>query len=198
MWTSLKLSAPSSTGKLKRFLCLITALALPSCSPAFFVDPGHIDEINGVRFDIQPPFLFVKKAFKLRGEKLSAAQLETLRQAMPDIALLTHQILSAETPQLIQDLERLGVRNLRQRLHLKQGTSLYVKTIQHWAVNTHTIEFTTDYFYSENKTPALTFRDNYRFAKTDRGWQFSGHPKDRPEGFLTCAKTQAGWVQCET
>jgi hypothetical protein len=191
------LAARCSTDPLKFILGLAMALALPSCSSAFFVDQGHIDEINGVKFAIEPPFLFVKKAFKLRGENLSAAQLEILRLAMPHIALMTHQILSAENPNLIQDLDRLGVRNIRQLLHLNQSTPLYVKTIQHWMVNTHTIEFTTDYFYSENHMPALTFRDNYRFAQTDEGWQFSGHPQDLPEGFLTCAKTLAGWLRCE-
>ena len=197
MWPSVKFAAQCGSKKLRLLLCLVMALALPSCSSAYFVDQGHIDEINGVKFAIEPPFLFVKKAFKLRGENLSAAQLETLRQAMPHIALLTHQILSAENPEHTQDLEAQGVRNLRQLLHLNQSTPLYVKTIQHWAVTTHTIEFTIDYFYSEKHMPALTFRDKYRFAKTDEGWQFSGHPQDLPEGFLTCAKTLAGWVRCE-
>ena len=182
---------------LKYIFGLLIAFALPACSSTFFVDQGHIDDINGVKFDIRPPYLFVKKAFKLRGENLSSEQLETLREAMPNIAFMTHQILSAENPKVVQDLERLRIRNIRQGLGLNHNTPLYVKTIQHWVVSAHAIEFTTDYFYSEHQRPAVTFRDNYRFAKTDAGWQFSGHPMAQPEGVLSCTQTPAGWMRCD-
>jgi hypothetical protein len=43
----------------------------------------------------------------------------------------------------------------------------------------------------------VTFRDNYRFAKTDLGWQFSGHPLAQPEGVLICTHTPAGWMRCD-
>jgi hypothetical protein len=197
MFLPLQLAKQFSPKNVKFALGLLMAFSLPACGSAFFVDQGHVDDIDGVKFDITQPYLFVKKAFKLRGENLSVLQLETLRDAMPSIAVMTHQILGAENAQALADLERQGVRNLRQRLGLHPNTPLYVKTIQHWVVTTHTIEFTTDYFYSENRRPAVTFRDNYRFAKTDLGWQFSGHPLAQPEGVLICTHTPAGWMRCD-
>ena len=192
-----KLAPCSGAPIMELILCLALVLTLPACSSAFFVDQGHIDEVDGVRFAIEPPYLFVKKAFKLRGENLSTSQLETLREALPHIAFFTHQIINAENPKHALDLQRQGVRSIRRFQHLNPNTPLYVKTLQHWQIHSHSIEFSTDYFYFENQSPAVTFRDNYQFVKTRTGWQFSGHPKGQADGVLTCTQTSAGWMRCE-
>jgi len=61
------------------WLCLLFSCA---CSSEFFVDKGQRDLIKGVEFEITAPYLFEKKAFKLRGENLSTWQLQQIADAI--------------------------------------------------------------------------------------------------------------------
>ena len=87
-------------------------LCMPGCHSAFFVDTGHIDVVNGVAFQIQPPHLFIKKAFHLRDPTLSASQLAQLSEAMPQIAAITDQVLGHA--RLHSNAEIVGIRPLKE------------------------------------------------------------------------------------
>ncbi len=173
------------------------ALFLSGCASEFFVDEGHVDVVAGVAFKILPPHLFVKKAFKLRDENLDGAQLQTLRDAMPAIAAFTQQLLSTASASHMQASAEPEVRSIRRIQNLDVQTPLYVRTLKNWQVTEADIQFTTDYFYTQQGQPTVNFRDNYRFAKTRHGWQFAGHPSAIPDGVLACHKANSGWMQCD-
>lgn len=181
----------------------------PANAASFFVDKGHTDVVDGVVFEIVPPQLFIKKAFKLRGENLSPAQLRLIREAMPEIAdmtqLLLRQPISQQaqlqsTPQPTQ--QRVAEnspqpRSIYQALNIASPTQLYVQTLKNWQVSETAIQFSIDYFYSPTRGGVVNFRDSYVFAKSLRGWHFSLHPSSTPDGILECKKTPDGWMRCE-
>jgi hypothetical protein len=171
-------------------------LCMPGCHSAFFVDKGHIDVVNGVAFQIQPPLLFIKKAFHLRDQALSAAQLAQLSEAMPQIAAITDQVLGHARLRSHPEVSAKFLRSVRDILKLNEATPLYVKAIQNWQIQEATIEWTTDYFWTSEQGHYETFRDNYAIQRSADGWRFSGHPRISPEGRLTCTKEPSGRVQC--
>jgi hypothetical protein len=171
-------------------------LCMPGCHSAFFVDKGHIDVVNGVAFQIQPPHLFIKKAFHLRDQAMSASQLAQLSEAMPQIAAITDQVLGHARLHSNAEVPAKFLRSVRDILKLNEGTPLYVKAIQNWQIQEASIEWTTDYFWTSEQGHYETFRDNYAIHRSADGWHFSGHPRTRPEGRLTCIKDQSGKVQC--
>lgn len=171
-------------------------LCMPGCESAFFVDKGHIDVVNGVAFQIQPPHLFIKKAFHLRDQALSAAQLTQLSEAMPQIAAITDQVLGHARLHLKAEVPAKSLRSVRDILKLKEATPLYVKAIQNWQIEESSIEWTTDYFWTSEQGHYETFRDNYAIHKIADKWHFLGHPRISPEGLLTCTKDQSGEVHC--
>jgi hypothetical protein len=171
-------------------------LCLSGCQSEFFVDKGHIDVVNGVAFQIQPPHLFIKKAFHLRDQALDHSQLEQLSAAMPQIAAITDQVLGHARQHADGDAPYKALRSVRDILKLTDATPLYVKAIQNWQIQETSIEWTTDYFWTSEQGHYETFRDNYAIHKSADRWYFSGHPRASPEGRLTCVKDQRGWVQC--
>ena len=171
-------------------------LCMPGCESAFFVDKGHIDVVNGVAFEIQPPYLFIKKAFHLRDQALNAAQLAQLSEAMPQIAAITDQVLGHTRLVSSVEVPARSLRAVKDILKLKEATPLYVKALQNWNIQEGSIEWTTDYFWTSEQGHYETFRDNYAIRKSTDGWNFSGHPRASPEGLLTCFKDQSGRVQC--
>ena len=174
-----------------------------------FVDKGHTDVVDGVAFEIVPPQLFIKKAFKLRGENLSPAQLRLIREAMPEIAdmtqLLLRQPISQQaqwqsTPQRTQQRvaeNKPQPRSIYQALNIVSPTQLYVQTLKNWQVTETAIQFSIDYFYSPTRGGVVNFRDSYVFAQSPIGWHFSMHPSSTPDGILDCKKTPDGWMRCE-
>jgi hypothetical protein len=176
------------------WLCLLFSSA---CSSEFFVDKGHRDVIGGVEFEITAPYLFEKKAFKLRGENLSTWQLQHIADAMPMIAAMTNSVLANDTRPTAALQRDPKVRSIRQLQRLDQATFLAVKTLQNWQVTEGQIQFTTDYFYMGAEGHFVYFRDNYVFRKRQQQWVFERHAKAQPEGLLRCEKNNRGWRQCE-
>ncbi len=184
-----------------RALCAFVSwfglLLFSGCSTEFWIDKGHSDAIDGVVFEIKAPHLFEKKAFKLRGENLSPWQLQQIADAMPSIAAFTNALLeNGIRPHSAISLDA-KVRSIRQIQHLEQSTFLAVKTLQHWQVSEHQIQFTTDYFYTGLEGQFVYFRDNYVFQKTNKQWVFQQHAHAQPEGLLRCQINTEGWRQCE-
>ena len=172
---------------------------------AFFVDKGHTETIDGIAFEIVPPHLFIKKAFKLQGENLTPAQLRIIREAMPAIASMTHQVL---TRPIIQPADRqveVGVqregqaqpRNIYQIQNIESGAHLYIQTLKNWQVTETSIQFSSDYFYRPSRGEKVNFRDTYVFTKSENSWQFLRHPQSEPDGVLKCNKTTEGWIRCD-
>ena len=172
---------------------------------AFFVDKGHTETIDGIAFEIVPPHLFIKKAFKLQSENLTPAQLRIIREAMPAIASMTHQVL---TRPIIQPAERqveVGVqregqaqpRNIYQIQNIESSTQLYIQTLKNWQVTETSIQFSSDYFYRPSQGHTVNFRDTYVFTKSQNKWQFLKHPQSQPDGVLKCNKTAEGWMRCD-
>lgn len=176
--------------------CWAGMLCMPGCHSAFFVDTGHIDVVNGVAFHIQPPHLFIKKAFHLRDPTLNASQLAQLSEAMPQIVAITDQVLGHARLHSNAEAPVKSLRSVRDILKLNEATPLYVKAIQNWQIQKASIEWTTDYFWTSEQGHYENFRDNYAIHKSADGWHFSGHPRPSPEGRLTCTKDQSGRVQC--
>jgi hypothetical protein len=176
--------------------CLIL-LCTCACSSEFLVDNGQIENIQGVVFSIKPPHLFIKKAFNLRKEALSSAQLSQISDAMPAIAAFTDAMLSNTNKEADTSTLTKGARALRPLMHTTPQTQLFVKTIQNWQVQPGTIDFTTDYFYTNAQGEFESVRDNYTFVLTPSGWQFSTHPKAQAEGLLSCIKSAKGWRVCD-
>ena len=179
---------------------LISAFIFPmtaSGTVEFFVDQGHHDAVNGVMFAIVSPHLYIKKAFKLRDENLSSAQLLTIREAMPEIAAMTHRVLNGQSSVNAFLPAADQPRSVYRIQSLQAPTQLYVKTLKNWKVSETAIQFTTDYFYSKVRHPTVNFRDNYVFTKTASGWKFSNHATESPDGVLFCSKTTEGWMRCE-
>ena len=188
------------TNKKCSALLLISSVIFPmtaSGSKEFFVDQGHHDAVNGVLFAIIPPHLYIKKAFKLRDENLSSAQLQIIRDAMPEIAAMTHRVLNGQSSVNAFLPAAEQPRSIYRIQALQAPAQLYVKTLKNWKVSETAIQFTTDYFYSKNQQETLNFRDNYVFIKTASGWKFSNHATESPDGILHCSKTTEGWVRCE-
>ncbi len=174
-------------------------LSMPGCRSEFFVDNGHIDHVDGVAFQIQPPHLFIKKAFHLRDQVLSPWQLQQLAEAMPAIAALTYDVLVSPQPLHTVQVQtgHIGhIRSVRALLKLDDATPLFVRALQHWKIQEGTIEWTTDYFWTNAQGERETFRDNYAVRKNAQAWLFTGHPLPAPEGRLRCLKNQSGWVKC--
>lgn len=182
---------------LSAFLSWLCLLFSSACSSEFFVDKGQRDLIKGVEFEITAPYLFEKKAFKLRGENLSTWQLQQIADAMPMIAALTNSVLANDTRPSTELQRDPKVRSIRQIQHLDQATFLAVKTLQNWQVTERQIQFTTDYFYMGSEGHYVYFRDNYVFRKIQQQWVFERHAQTQPEGLLRCEKTIQAWRQCE-
>ena len=152
-----------------------------------------------------PPYLFIKKAFKLRGENLTSAQLRIIQEAMPAIAGMTHQILTrannrqteAQEHEHEQEHEQVKPRNIYQIQNIEGPTQLYIQTLKNWQVTETSIQFSSDYFYTPSRGPKVNFRDTYVFTKSHNGWQFSKHPRSAPDGVLKCIKTVEGWMRCD-
>ena len=178
------------------FLPWFCLLLSSGCSAAFFIDKGHTDAIEGVVFEIKPPHLYEKKAFKLRGEALSPWQLQQIAHAMPMIAAFTHAMLQNGIKPSVAMPINAKVRSIRQIQHIQQDTFLAVKTIQNWQVTEHQIQFTTDYFYTGLDGHSVYFRDNYVFRKANEQWAFERHVQAEPEGVLRCNINNNGWRQC--
>jgi len=188
------------TNKKCSVFVLVSAVIFPmtACGTAdFFVDQGHQDAVNGVMFAIVPPHLYIKKAFKLRGENLSPAQLQTIRDAMTEIAAMTNRVLNWQSSVNANVSDANQPRSVYRIQLLHAPTQLYVKTLKNWRVSETTIQFTTDYFYSKDQQQTVNFRDNYVFIKTASGWTFSNHASESPDGILNCAKTTDRWMRCE-
>lgn len=181
----------------KKVFCSGILLLSSACTPDFFVDRGHIDVVRGVPFNIMPPHLFIKKAFKLRADNLTPAQLEKISDAMPFIASLTSALLSASPKKLADPSLWPLLRNIRNIQALDDSTPMHVKAIQHWQVTERTIEFTIDYVFTKPSQNTVVFRDNYRMAQTQNAWVFSGHPRPKPEGELQCVKGPLAWMACD-
>jgi hypothetical protein len=172
---------------------------------AFFVDKGHTDVVEGVVFELVPPYLFIKKAFKLRGENLTPAQLRIIQEAMPAIAGMTHQILTrtnnrqteAQEHEQEQEQEQVKPRNIYQIQNIEGPTQLYIQTLKNWQVTETSIQFSSDYFYTPSRGLKVNFRDTYVFTKSHNVWQFSKHPRSAPDGVLKCTKTAEGWMRCD-
>lgn len=166
-------------------------------SGAFFVDKGEIESIDGVAFEIVPPHLFIKKAFKLRGENLTPAQLRIIREAMPAIASMTHQVLTRAAIKQAEAQEQAQPRNIYQILNIESPVQLYIQTLKNWQLTETTLQFSSDYFYTSNEGHRVNFRDSYLFTKTQLGWQFLRHPHKAPDGLLKCHKSAEGWMRCD-
>ena len=164
---------------------------------AFFVDKGHTEVVEGVAFELVPPYLFIKKAFKLRGENLTPAQLRIIQEAMPAIAGMTHQILTRANNRQTEAQEQVQPRNIYQIQNLEGPTQLYIQTLKNWQVTETSIQFSSDYFYTPSRGLKVNFRDTYVFTKSHNAWQFSKHPRSAPEGVLKCTKTAEGWIRCD-
>lgn len=164
---------------------------------AFFVDKGQTDVVEGVAFELVPPYLFIKKAFKLRGENLTPAQLRIIQEAMPAIAGMTHQILTRTNNRQTEEQEQVKPRNIYQIQNIEGPTQLYIQTLKNWQVTETSIQFSSDYFYTPSRGPKVNFRDTYVFTKSHNVWQFSKHPRSAPDGVLKCTKTAEGWMRCD-
>lgn len=190
-------------GLIGTFFCLFMHTTSSAMAASFFVDKGHTDVVDGIEFEIVPPHLFIKKAFKLRDENLTPAQLLLIREAMPAIASMTQQILMRPTnkPTLAPDhsevLEVPQPRSIYQMQHIESSTQLFIQTLKNWQVTDSSIQFSSDYFYSQDRAHTVNFRDTYVFTKTTRGWQFLKHAKRMPEGVLQCVKSTSGWMRCD-
>jgi hypothetical protein len=185
------------------FICLLTQ-AIPSAMAAsFFVDKGHTDVVEGVAFEIVSPHLFIKKAFKLRGENLTPSQLLLIREAMPAIAGMTQQILLrplhsyVQAPQNAALLEVPQPRNIYQLQDIESPVQLFIQTIKNWQVTESSIQFSSDYFYRPERGHTVNFRDTYLFTKANGSWRFMKHPNSMPDGVLQCAQNLAGWMRCD-
>ena len=166
---------------------------------AFFVDKGHTEVVEGVAFELVPPYLFIKKAFKLRGENLTPAQLRIIQEAMPAIAGMTHQILTRTNNRQTETQEQVQVkpRNIYQIQNIEGPTQLYIQTLKNWQVTETSIQFSSDYFYTPSRGLKVNFRDTYVFTKSHNVWQFSKHPRSAPDGVLKCTKTAEGLMRCD-
>ena len=164
---------------------------------SFFIDKGQTDVVDGIAFEIVPPHLFIKKAFKLRDEHLTPTQLLIIREAMPAIASMTHQVLmrAMKTEAAYQDVPQ--PRSLYQIQHIESPEQLYIQTIKNWQVTDTSIQFSSDYFYRQNGGQLVSFRDTYLFSKTKQAWQFLKHPNSKPDGVLLCVKSESDWMRCE-
>jgi hypothetical protein len=180
-------------GAFVTWLCLLLS---SGCSAEFFFDKGHADSIGDVVFEIKPPYLYEKKAFKLRGEALSPWQLQQMAEAMPAIAEFTHELLANGTRPHLTPPSNAKARSIRQLQHIEHSTFLAVKTLQNWQVNEGYIQFTTDYFYAGSDGQFVYFRDNYVFRKIRQQWRFEQHAHATPEGLLRCEKDRTVWRQC--
>ncbi len=164
---------------------------------AFFVDKGHTETIDGIAFEIVQPHLFIKKAFKLQGENLTPAQLRTIREAMPAIASMTHQVLTRPNIQPADVEGQARPRNIYQIQNMESSAQLYIQTLQNWQVTETSIQFSSDYFYRLGQGHTVNFRDTYVFTKSQNSWQFLKHPQSEPDGVLKCYKTAEGWMRCD-
>jgi hypothetical protein len=176
---------------------------------SFFVDKGHTDLVQGVAFEIVPPQLFIKKAFKLRDENLTPAQLLLIREAMPAIADMTQTLLrrpsNSQSPlqsqsYLAQHLmaeQMPQPRNVYQLQNIASPIQLYIQSLKNWQVTDTSIQFSSDYFYSSTRGHVVNFRDSYVFTKSAHGWHFLHHPNSTPDGILACKKTADAWMRCE-
>ena len=163
---------------------------------AFFVDKGHTETIDGIAFEIVPPHLFIKKAFKLQDENLTPAQLRTIREAMPAIASMTHQVLTRADIKSAE-VGQARPRNIYQIQNIESSTQLYIQTLKNWQVTETSIQFSSDYFYRPSRGHTVNFRDTYVFTKSQNKWQFLKHPQSEPDGVLKCNKTAEGWMRCD-
>jgi hypothetical protein len=169
----------------------------PAKAMSFFVDKGHTDVVEGVVFEIVPPQLFIKKAFKLRDENLSHAELRLIQEAMPAIAAMTQEILrrpsnlETDAPSVSKPRSIYKVQNIASPIQL------YIQTLKNWQVTETSIQFSSDYFYSPTRGHVVNFRDSYVFTKAAQGWAFSNHPTPLPDGLLICKKTPDAWMRCE-
>ena len=190
-------------GLIGTFLGLFMHTTSSAMAASFFVDKGHTDVVEGIAFEIVPPHLFIKKAFKLRDENLTPAQLLLIREAMPAIASMTQKILMrppnrpAQAPENSEVLEGLQPRSIYQMQHIEGPTQLFIQTLKNWQVTDTSIQFSSDYFYTQAGAHTVNFRDTYMFTKTTGSWQFLKHPKRIPEGVLQCVKSASGWMRCD-
>jgi hypothetical protein len=183
---------------LRWVLAWCVLLCTTGCHSEFFLDTGHVDNVQGVAFVIKAPHLFIKKAFQLRGELLSAEQLSQIAVAMPAIAEFTEALLRQPLTGANKLASLNQARALRPLMNLPPQTTLFVKTIHNWKVYPSTIEFSTDYFYANAQGEFVNFRDSYAFELTAAGWQFSNHPRQQAEGLLRCIQSAKGWRVCGT
>jgi hypothetical protein len=182
--------------KLFGSLVLGFGLLFSSYAAEYFFDKGHVDEVGGVFFKIKPPYLNEKKAFNLRGEKLSPWQLQQISDAMPFIAAFTNaQLGNGISPALLPTSET-KVRSIRNIQNLNSDTFLAVKTIQNWQITAQHIQFNIDYFYTGQDGHFVFYRDNYIFKSNKQKWVFEKHAKTEPEGVLVCEKSPQGWRVC--
>jgi hypothetical protein len=193
--------------------CMFTQVFPSAMAATFFVDKGHTDVVDGIPFEIVPPHLFIKKAFKLRGENLTSAQLLLIREAMPSIANMTHKVLTRPINKSFPSAEIAGEtletnkpealdgarlpRSIYQLQHIESPTQLFIQTLKNWQVTESSIQFSSDYFYRSDRGPAIYFRDTYLFTKTNGSWRFLQHPNSMPEGVLQCAQSAVGWKRCD-
>ena len=183
----------------KLFKSLVFGLGLlfsAGCSTEYFVDKGQVDGVGGISFEIKPPYLNEKKAFKLRGENLSPWQLQQISDAMPFIAAFTNEQLGNAISAALLPASETKVRNIRHIQNLNSDTFLAVKTIQNWQITAQHIQFNIDYFYTAQDGHFVYFRDNYVFKTNKQQWVFEKHAKTEPEGVLVCEKSLQGWRVC--
>ena len=183
----------------KLFESLVFGLGLlfsSGCSTEYFVDKGHVDGVGGISFEIKPPFLNEKKAFNLRGESLSPADLQKISEAMPFIAAFTNAQLGNGISPALLPVSEPKVRSIREIQKLNADTFLSVKTIQNWQITAQQIEFNIDYFYTGQDGQFVYYRDNYVFKSNKQKWVFEKHATAEPEGVLACEKNSSGWRVC--
>jgi hypothetical protein len=178
------------------FLMFTHSISL-AMATSFFIDNGQTDVVDGIPFEIVPPHLFIKKAFNLRDEQLTPAQLLIIREAMPAIASMTHQVLTRATNTEVAFQNLPQPRSIYQIQHIEGPAQLYIQTIKNWLVTETSIQFSSDYFYRQNREQIVSFRDTYLFSKTKQAWHFLKHPNSKPDGVLLCAKSESGWMRCE-
>jgi hypothetical protein len=111
------------------FLMFTHSISL-AMATSFFIDNGQTDVVDGIPFEIVPPHLFIKKAFNLRDEQLTPAQLLIIREAMPAIASMTHQVLTRATNTEVAFQNLPQPRSIYQIQHIEGPAQLYIQTIK--------------------------------------------------------------------
>ena len=165
---------------------------------------AHNETINGVLISIEGKFQHEKRAFQLHG-LLTPQETTLVAQAMNSIAATINE---ARTNPKVQSgktsasssAQHSELRRVQDLIDLRPNESIAVKRVHSWKVTDEEIIVQVDYFepIRKNTGPSIA-RDTYRFKKTEQGWQFAGHPTEKPIGMIPCkyAKKSNSGIVCE-